>query len=763
MNHLPRYKNSKLPQIEVPYLCKEPYDGLEFKDYPKRKGLELKITDLDGTVEKDEADAFLQTWLFFGVLSQTLQVPIRNEDFVTIDPDGTSVLTTVALPGYVQQSEDALKRLSRSDQEGRIRSGAGCLQELHWFLGDYIRYGDAAPPRGVIWLSVNALGSTLVHWLSDMCQVYVGGRFKFQGFSGGEVVLRANMLKEGWCLSEVERLLRKHSVNGVYFASTMDRHYPILDHSLCSRLFCQASIVDLATYNTKHVEDCCRCPFVGPSKQELDSHIQSGGIPVVLLPCEEDLATSSELTIASARSTPFVAISHVWRDGLGNTGQNTLPICQLRRLRSFAQGCLRNAGGQEEGVVPSGHKQGHGETALWIDTLCVPVDGITRKTAIGAMYEIYQEASRVLVLDRDLLLSTCRTTIEENLMRIENSHWMQRLWTFQEGALAQNLDFQFADGILNLPGIISQFEYNIEQDVNASYWNAWDIGQESREVLKNMMQLKRLSGDEKLMAGWNGVIRRATSKIEDEPVIFASLLGMDVRKLLDTPPAKRHQKLFSMFDRFPQDIIFHDGPRLSEPGWQWVPASFRETDRLLFDATLGKCTDNGLLVNMEGIHLIETERIVERHMMLLELEQRRWYQAVAASSSETEEVKEEQWQRVRPQGQSPCAIILLDQDDPNVGQLRGILVSLKSIDDEKVMYVKYHCGIMLVQVPPHIAQQLRARTPFAFQQGPIQLGDMRVRRPVLFEEDRHTVEVGGHRFYFLSGQRTETTLKWCVG
>lgn len=150
MNHLPRYKNSKLPQIEVPYLCKEPYDGLEFKDYPKRKGLELKTIDLDGTVEKDEADAFLQTWLFFGVLSQTLQVPIRNEDFVTIDPDGTSVLTTVALPGHVQKSEDALKRLSRSDQEGRIRSGARCLQELHWFLGDYIRYGDAAPPRGVI-------------------------------------------------------------------------------------------------------------------------------------------------------------------------------------------------------------------------------------------------------------------------------------------------------------------------------------------------------------------------------------------------------------------------------------------------------------------------------------------------------------------------------------------------------------------------------------------------------------------------------------
>ena len=85
----------------------------------------------------------------------------------------------------------------------------------------------------------------------------------------------------------------------------------------------------------------------------------------------------------------------------------------------------------------------------------------------------------------------------------------------------------------------------------------------------------------------------------------------------------------------------------------------------MFNATLGKCTDDGLLVNMEGIHLIETERIVERHMMLLELEQCRWYQAVTAYSSETEEVKEERWQRVRPEGQFPCAVILLDQNDPN--------------------------------------------------------------------------------------------------
>jgi hypothetical protein len=85
-----------------------------------------------------------------------------------------------------------------------------------------------------------------------------------------------------------------------------------------------------------------------------------------------------------------------------------------------------------------------------------------------------------------------------------------------------------------------------------------------------------------------------------------------------------------------------------------------------------------------------------------------------------------------------------------VGQLYGILVSLKSIDDENVTYVKYRCAIMMVPVPPVIAQQLRARPPSAFQKGPIQLGRMWVMRPVPFEEYRDTVDVGGHRFYFLS-------------
>jgi hypothetical protein len=75
--------------IIVPYHCTEDWHEGGFLTYPKRKGLDLTIwerseseheLDTCGRSFKEMA-AFLQTWLFFGLLNSVLGIKIPKEDF----------------------------------------------------------------------------------------------------------------------------------------------------------------------------------------------------------------------------------------------------------------------------------------------------------------------------------------------------------------------------------------------------------------------------------------------------------------------------------------------------------------------------------------------------------------------------------------------------------------------------------------------------------------------------------------------------------
>ncbi|KAI9732166.1 MAG: hypothetical protein M1834_004263 [Cirrosporium novae-zelandiae] len=131
----------------------------------------------------------------------------------------------------------------------------------------------------------------------------------------------------------------------------------------------------------------------------------------------------------------FVALSHVGADGLGNQNRNGLPICQLLKIR-WDISCLLGENNFENRLY------------FWIDTLCVPRDpedvGI-RKEAIKKMNQVYREAYAVLVLDGELMMHKKPSDPFEILVRVINSGWVSRVWTFHEAASAQRFYFQFAD------------------------------------------------------------------------------------------------------------------------------------------------------------------------------------------------------------------------------------------------------------------------------------------------------------------------------
>lgn len=157
---------------------------------------------------------------------------------------------------------------------------------------------------------------------------------------------------------------------------------------------------------------------------------------------------------------PYIAISHVWSQGLGNRHSNTIWLCQLQRLQQYANR-----------LVPPANRP----IPIWIDTICVPLEEDARMEAIKTMDAVYQNALAVLVVDQTLIDFDLASAVEkckedesgarlglkgwqiEMLMRIKVSPWAQRLWTYNEAFLAQQLFFQTGyKGRSGLPGVWSQ-------------------------------------------------------------------------------------------------------------------------------------------------------------------------------------------------------------------------------------------------------------------------------------------------------------------
>ncbi|KAK0456817.1 hypothetical protein EV421DRAFT_1886994 [Armillaria borealis] len=132
--------------------------------------------------------------------------------------------------------------------------------------------------------------------------------------------------------------------------------------------------------------------------------LEEDEIPVILV-------NESGITVHRASSGPYIAISHVWADGLGSTTEKGLPACQV----SKASRALRRDSSQVG--LPELHK--------------------LRKKAIRMMAQTYRQAHTVLVIDAGI--SACPPSMHatEKLFRIKMSGWMQRLWTLQEGMLAR--------------------------------------------------------------------------------------------------------------------------------------------------------------------------------------------------------------------------------------------------------------------------------------------------------------------------------------
>jgi hypothetical protein len=111
MDHIPEPREPVSPHRTIPSLSQRPhnYDGLDWKPFPKRQGWKVNIYGDDTPIlvrspkpSRKETSAFLQGWLFFGLIKEFFGVCgiyINLDQFHQVK-QSQHIVTTVQLSKY---------------------------------------------------------------------------------------------------------------------------------------------------------------------------------------------------------------------------------------------------------------------------------------------------------------------------------------------------------------------------------------------------------------------------------------------------------------------------------------------------------------------------------------------------------------------------------------------------------------------------------------------------------------------------------------
>ena len=394
---------------------------------------------------------------------------VRQENFVRDDGEAQS-LSTAKLTEYVEQWIKQGESLDQEQEAKHVAQVDDCLREASKYIRNLAWDGEWSMGFLVQETAVAVLGlfGTLINARDRRASRLPGGLKQNPLLGARNVGISAithrRLSESCWCPSQVEKLLASIPFENVlFYLGEMKRpdtgdH---IDHSKCSSAQCLANQVVEGAYRTRHATDDCDCKSVQVDSNKITRILLSGDYPLVKILRDPD-GTVQLQVVPRQTCLEYVAISHIWGHGLGRVGENAQPTCQLLRLKRFLEDLWDfHWRGNSHGALSDLKKQ---PVAMWIDTLCVPVDPQLKKAAIKQMREVYHRARDVLVLDREVSQSHYGDFIEANF-RICCSDWSRRLWTYQESALSQNLIFQFAneqvhytrDYVLQIGGYFDMF------------------------------------------------------------------------------------------------------------------------------------------------------------------------------------------------------------------------------------------------------------------------------------------------------------------
>lgn len=598
MDHLPLPPGSKV--IEIPIVTAEDFDGGDFFSYPTRRGWDvsswrsklkfnprLDVFNLTDGRTLDETLAFIQTWLCLGLIQCCLGRQIKIESFTYVAEDGRRSWTNGNLEEHMRNWKHDLDGLDQHSRDEAFTATLYMINEasiIASVLDSYARLHTPLDGRSREKLNqqiflVETLQTAICSALRKIHRpgVWHGltDRPPDEGVMTSWLEHQFELAK--WCPYTVRNLKLHYDHDVQAFAYALGTVRIERDHTRCNAMRCVASQLD-ADMATKHRKSGCDCAHVEIDTSAVVEILKTGQIPAFAIEHTSEATKSVQLSVKHIEpESQYLAVSHVWADGLANPLANKLPTCQLEYLQHVVDMVLRYIPPSRPGH-PERDPQSEGvrTLALWFDGLCIPVDPkyqAQRDFSISKMREIYENATGVLVLDPDLQMLGPSTTVNELLMRTLISGWASRLWTFQEGALAFHMFLVGDDCVFDLLDIRRN---HLLEDEGLSVTLEYALRSRlMREIILSSGALQRhpVRSYQRLTAAVSG---KSTSRPDDETVVIASFLDLDTTMLTDLrDPAERMITFMQMLPFIPCNIVFASGPRLSvrhsAGDWGWVP------------------------------------------------------------------------------------------------------------------------------------------------------------------------------------------------
>lgn len=462
MDLLPLPRDPTFATPDTPYLSAEDWDLGPFRTYLSRNYRDLGLTEdlqlptgapvslyrlqrVFTTIPTDKLRPFAQTWLFFGLLAEFLGL---NEL-----EDGTRL---ISLEQAREEMAVLYRECSKESENGKLLTGVSVLTKTEIFV-ERMRLGGELAPR-----------FNYLYWCLNRCMVIVANSFAQLGYSLhfaiaglGELFMTSlymrthlvtpriilppasfnwfhnymavdgdvekQMLAAGWCPSQIEKMRSFfQGVSSLHYVTRLRPQTKPSDHVGCTRHACQAFQIDISTYKPRHISPSCQCKDVSVDEMELTAILRtSGSYPILKTDTGAENAGPVRITLETYEpGMNYVALSHVWADGLGNPHRTALPSCQLLKIAtSVAQ--LNEALNKSDDP--------RSEYRVWIDTICCPVALAGKAMALERIADVYRNSAHVLVFDSSVMcLNSTTCDIAEMLLRTFScSAWMRRLWTLQ--------------------------------------------------------------------------------------------------------------------------------------------------------------------------------------------------------------------------------------------------------------------------------------------------------------------------------------------
>ncbi|RFU30655.1 hypothetical protein B7463_g5706, partial [Scytalidium lignicola] len=620
-----------LPKVRL--LCAEApgyrSTNVAFSSFPSSQGFDitsLKDPEFETSKERPEAwVAFLQDWLFFYFLKKTIgsALDIEWSDFQSIDESGTLLVNTENLQSKYLEPWVSLSEPTQISEVQRCLEIASKYTELLEKASDSKQNLRSSLPHEVI-LSFFVLHSS-VH--RAFCRRHNLVDFHIYRMRQNPVqrlvpyFVKERLLKNGFCYYDITNLASTEDLLEILYLSSIPRSQKSQDrrHNNCSDDLCRMMQIDERTYVTRHDTQDCRCCHVSAKLTDVKSCLQQGGFPVVGLLANPDpeshhtkLSVRNGLDTQGQSSTSnYVAISHVWADGFGDTTGNSLPSCQIQRLSNL----LRKFGPIVNSPLkvptptrlPEAYVCSTSEDPcpqIWIDTLCIPRPTPSqvpevyidmeecRGLAISRMNDTYAQAGAVLALDTELLEVPYDCPLDEILPRLSVCGWMKRLWTYLEAALSiKKLYIQLKGGALHVWQALEEFQkfhcsmvlgeqiaYKIHREMINLYQHF--VGYLQPAVAAAGQEFRWMIQPSNLAKYIHDAHRRTATRPGDWFVCLAIILGLtrqQIRKMNRISVENRWRFLIGCLEAFPKSIIFSPGPKILEDGYRWVCSDFQQT------------------------------------------------------------------------------------------------------------------------------------------------------------------------------------------